>query len=438
MAQAAGLPASLVRDSAAFPGLGGRPAREPGPVPSAQVPARARGDHPGRREPCLRALTRPLGEARRALRGGDGSGPGARSGRRGGDAPADPRPRALLREDVPPPELRAVRADRPVGRTRWDVHQRRHADPLDAHAQRRRQALAQRRRQRAQDRSRGRHSVQVQRAGRVPPRALAGRRRGRVPLVDPRLHAPRPGAVRRSGRPLDAPRLHGDGLQQVGNDERDRRGDDDRGLDSRPREPLARALRLQAAPPRSALSKFVKENASAGFHFFADRVRAGDASSADDLRPGEGAIVGRVRKTAVYRDDDGTVHELSPVCRHLWCVVDWNPAERTWDCPCHGSRYAADGRVLEGPTTEDLKRKLVARQEGDAALLPGRPARVPPGAVDGVEAASSKPCQVRPPSSVTSLPLGPTMIASRPVTQWAPDRYSSGRRSAATSRRRRW
>jgi glycine/D-amino acid oxidase-like deaminating enzyme/nitrite reductase/ring-hydroxylating ferredoxin subunit len=110
-------------------------------------------------------------------------------------------------------------------------------------------------------------------------------------------------------------------------------------------------------PPRSALTKFVKENASAGFHFFADRVRAGDASSADDLRPGEGAIVGRVRKTAVYRDDDGTVHELSPVCQHLWCLVDWNPAERTWDCPCHGSRYAADGRVLEGPTTADLKRK---------------------------------------------------------------------------------
>ena len=89
--------------------------------------------------------------------------------------------------------------------------------------------------------------VQVRRAGGVPPRALAGRRRGRVPLVDPRLHAPRPGAVRRSGRPLDAPRLHGDGLQQVGNDERDRRVDDDRGLDSRPREPLARALRLEAA-----------------------------------------------------------------------------------------------------------------------------------------------------------------------------------------------
>ncbi|HEU6445517.1 MAG TPA: FAD-dependent oxidoreductase [Gaiellaceae bacterium] len=110
-------------------------------------------------------------------------------------------------------------------------------------------------------------------------------------------------------------------------------------------------------PPRSALGRFVKENASTGVRFFADRLRAGERSSEEDVGPGEGAVVGRLRKTAVYRDDDGTVHALSPVCRHLYCHVDWNPAERTWDCPCHGSRYAADGRVIEGPTTRDLKRR---------------------------------------------------------------------------------
>jgi glycine/D-amino acid oxidase-like deaminating enzyme/nitrite reductase/ring-hydroxylating ferredoxin subunit len=104
-------------------------------------------------------------------------------------------------------------------------------------------------------------------------------------------------------------------------------------------------------------SKFFKENLSAGFHFFADRIRAGDKGSLDEVGPGEGAIVGRVRKTAVYRDDDGKVHELSPVCRHLYCHVHWNPAERSWDCPCHGSRYAAEGRVIEGPATKDLKRR---------------------------------------------------------------------------------
>ena len=70
--------------------------------------------------------------------------------------------------------------------------------------------------------------------------------------------------------------------------------------------------------------------------------------------PGEGAIVGRVRKTAVFRDDDGTVHELSPVCRHLGCIVDWNPAERTWDCPCHGSRFDKLGTVINGPANRGL------------------------------------------------------------------------------------
>ena len=109
-------------------------------------------------------------------------------------------------------------------------------------------------------------------------------------------------------------------------------------------------------PPRSALPRFVKENATVGFRYLADRVRPG-AKSAEDVRPGEGALVGGLRKTAVYRDDDGRLHELSPVCRHLWCIVDWNAAERTWDCPCHGSRYAADGRTIEGPATKDLKPK---------------------------------------------------------------------------------
>jgi glycine/D-amino acid oxidase-like deaminating enzyme/nitrite reductase/ring-hydroxylating ferredoxin subunit len=104
-------------------------------------------------------------------------------------------------------------------------------------------------------------------------------------------------------------------------------------------------------------TSFLKENAAAGLHFVADRILPGDKASPGDVRPGEGAIVGRLRKTAVYRDDDGTAHALSPVCRHLHCLVHWNPAERSWDCPCHGSRYAADGRAIEGPTTRDLKRR---------------------------------------------------------------------------------
>jgi glycine/D-amino acid oxidase-like deaminating enzyme/nitrite reductase/ring-hydroxylating ferredoxin subunit len=103
---------------------------------------------------------------------------------------------------------------------------------------------------------------------------------------------------------------------------------------------------------------FVKENASAGLRFFADRLSRADRRSVDELKPGEGALIRvRGRKTAVYRDEEGALHGLSPVCRHLYCLVDWNPAERTWDCPCHGSRYAADGRAMQDPTTKDLKRR---------------------------------------------------------------------------------
>jgi Rieske Fe-S protein len=65
--------------------------------------------------------------------------------------------------------------------------------------------------------------------------------------------------------------------------------------------------------------------------------------------------VGR-RKRAVYRDESGKLHILSPVCRHLRCIVSWNPAERTWDCPCHGSRYTGEGRMIQGPATKDLGR----------------------------------------------------------------------------------
>jgi glycine/D-amino acid oxidase-like deaminating enzyme/nitrite reductase/ring-hydroxylating ferredoxin subunit len=109
---------------------------------------------------------------------------------------------------------------------------------------------------------------------------------------------------------------------------------------------------------RPGLGSFVKENASAGMHFVLDRLSRADRGAVDGLRPGDGALVRiRGRKTAVYRDEQGTLHGLSPVCRHLYCLVHWNPAERSWDCACHGSRYAGDGRMIEGPATEDLRRR---------------------------------------------------------------------------------
>jgi glycine/D-amino acid oxidase-like deaminating enzyme/nitrite reductase/ring-hydroxylating ferredoxin subunit len=108
---------------------------------------------------------------------------------------------------------------------------------------------------------------------------------------------------------------------------------------------------------RASAGKLVKENASVGLRFFAQRLSRGEKRRPEDLAKGEGALLrlGGLKR-AVYKDDEGTVHMLSPVCRHLWCYVEWNAAERSWDCPCHGSRYTAVGRAIQGPTVQDLRR----------------------------------------------------------------------------------
>ena len=63
-----------------------------------------------------------------------------------------------------------------------------------------------------------------------------------------------------------------------------------------------------------------------------------------------------LQKVAVYRDPGGALLKVSAVCRHLGCIVEWNKSEKSWDCPCHGSRFAPDGRVLNGPARTDLPR----------------------------------------------------------------------------------
>ena len=76
------------------------------------------------------------------------------------------------------------------------------------------------------------------------------------------------------------------------------------------------------------------------------------------LKPGEWAILTvHSKKVAASRDDTGTLVTLDPACRHMGCTVTWNTAERTWDCPCHGSRYRADGQVIHGPAVYSLEKK---------------------------------------------------------------------------------
>ncbi|HWA06691.1 MAG TPA: Rieske 2Fe-2S domain-containing protein, partial [Ignavibacteria bacterium] len=60
-------------------------------------------------------------------------------------------------------------------------------------------------------------------------------------------------------------------------------------------------------------------------------------------------------KTAVYKDLKGNIYKFSALCPHLKCVIEWNKTENTWDCPCHGSRFEATGKVINGPALSDLK-----------------------------------------------------------------------------------
>jgi nucleotide-binding universal stress UspA family protein/nitrite reductase/ring-hydroxylating ferredoxin subunit len=77
----------------------------------------------------------------------------------------------------------------------------------------------------------------------------------------------------------------------------------------------------------------------------------------DDLAPGHGGLVDVAgRRLAVYKGEDGTLIALSSRCQHMGCTVDWNDADGTWDCPCHGSRYDRDGTVIKGPAKKDLDR----------------------------------------------------------------------------------
>lgn len=88
---------------------------------------------------------------------------------------------------------------------------------------------------------------------------------------------------------------------------------------------------------------------------YADWIRPGDVKSEDDIPPDAGAVLNEgLAKVAVYRETDGTLHRLSAVCVHLGCVVRWNATARTWDCPCHGSRYDRFGAVINGPANANL------------------------------------------------------------------------------------
>lgn len=103
-----------------------------------------------------------------------------------------------------------------------------------------------------------------------------------------------------------------------------------------------------------AARDFAHENLNVAAQYM-EWFTKGGAVSADEIAPGTGAILRRgLSKVAVARDKLGKVHECSAVCPHLGCIVAWNATEQTWDCPCHGSRFEPNGKVITGPAVNDL------------------------------------------------------------------------------------
>src|SRR3954447_2983490 len=119
-------------------------------------------------------------------------------------------------------------------------------------------------------------------------------------------------------------------------------------------------------PLRSAKGVF-SEGLKDARHMVGDRFKRAEGDSLDDVAPGEGKLVkvdGEL--AAASRDEDGTLHAVSPVCTHLGCRVAWNVAERSWDCPCHGSRFDRDGTGIQGPAVDPLKPVAVPTEQSSA------------------------------------------------------------------------
>jgi glycine/D-amino acid oxidase-like deaminating enzyme/nitrite reductase/ring-hydroxylating ferredoxin subunit len=103
--------------------------------------------------------------------------------------------------------------------------------------------------------------------------------------------------------------------------------------------------------------KSLKNNVEVGVHWVGDRIKeAINSESPDDVKRGEGKLITMDdQKVAAYRDQEGIIHTVSAVCTHLGCLVNWNNAEKSWDCPCHGARFDCRGKILQGPAVQDLE-----------------------------------------------------------------------------------
>lgn len=122
--------------------------------------------------------------------------------------------------------------------------------------------------------------------------------------------------------------------------------------------PYSEIFKANRHQPLKAAKKFVKENADVVAKLIGDFLSKGESQEARDLLPEEGKLLqSSDGKVAAYKNAQGEVQYLSPICPHMGCTVHWNHAEKTWDCPCHGSRFDTDGSAIEGPALDGLTMK---------------------------------------------------------------------------------
>jgi glycine/D-amino acid oxidase-like deaminating enzyme/nitrite reductase/ring-hydroxylating ferredoxin subunit len=113
-----------------------------------------------------------------------------------------------------------------------------------------------------------------------------------------------------------------------------------------------------------AIKDFAEENLNVAAQY-TDLLTPGEISDVSEIKAGDGAVIRRgLTKVACYRDDAGTLHERSAICTHLGCVVQFNSTEKTWDCPCHGSRFQTDGHVVNGPAISALAEAESDNEDG--------------------------------------------------------------------------
>jgi glycine/D-amino acid oxidase-like deaminating enzyme/nitrite reductase/ring-hydroxylating ferredoxin subunit len=129
--------------------------------------------------------------------------------------------------------------------------------------------------------------------------------------------------------------------------------------------PYKKLLDPSRIKPVAGFTNFVKESADVVGHFIGDRFNREKINELVELAAGEAKLVSYEGKLlAIYKDEQHGVYALNPACTHVKCTVHWNSAEKTWDCPCHGSRFNYDGTMFTGPARKDLERVDVTNDEG--------------------------------------------------------------------------